>query len=95
MKSHFTADTHDCKDAGGRVTQGAVTERTRRKSIKSPQRRNGRKKISNVTTMLFHLGRNYRKFFIIIIFAFLCVLGDFAVMMFFLCVLGVSAVNLH
>jgi hypothetical protein len=28
-----TAEAHDCKDAGGRVTQGAVTERTLRKTI--------------------------------------------------------------
>jgi hypothetical protein len=27
----FTAETRDCRDAGGRVTQGAVTERAQRK----------------------------------------------------------------
>jgi hypothetical protein len=30
---NFTAEAHDCRDAGGRVTHGAVTERTRRKTI--------------------------------------------------------------
>ena len=40
----FTAETHNCRDAGGRVTQGAVTERTRRKTkTYQPQRRKGRK----------------------------------------------------
>jgi hypothetical protein len=31
----FTAETHDCRDAGGRVTQGAVTERAQRKTIRN------------------------------------------------------------
>jgi hypothetical protein len=31
MNILFTAETHDCMDAGGRVTHGAVTESTQRK----------------------------------------------------------------
>jgi hypothetical protein len=34
----FTAETHDCRDAGGRVTQGAVTERAPGKPEKNHRR---------------------------------------------------------
>ena len=33
INSAFTAETHDCRDAGGRVMHGAITERTQRNSL--------------------------------------------------------------
>jgi hypothetical protein len=39
----FTAETHDCRDAGGRVTQGAVTERAQRNQFTAETQRSLRK----------------------------------------------------
>jgi hypothetical protein len=32
-KKDFTAETHDCRDAGDRAMQGAIAERTQRKIL--------------------------------------------------------------
>jgi len=32
-KTYFTAETHDCRDAGDRAMQGAIAERTQRKIL--------------------------------------------------------------
>ena len=46
----FTAETHDCRDAGRRVTHGGVTERALRKHIKTHRKgaKDARKGIINV-----------------------------------------------
>jgi hypothetical protein len=45
----FTAETHDCRDAGDRVTQGAVTERAQRKA-KAGSHRKGAKNAMQINT---------------------------------------------